>query len=196
MFGFSSKKKPQKHTNAGSESEKWKNELSISLTIKREIKPLEDVVVNCACELQRKQSVDAEIDILQKLIKHYLEIRRKCYLLGPDYIEYFNRMWETAREHKEDGPSYVARYQKRLQYINEHYRELKETERQYQQQAGNLDRRLVSYLRENCPVLQSDIYKSFGPTVKEDIRDLLYHMEQSGKIKRVKSGRSYIVTLK
>lgn len=196
LFDFLKMKSLPVDTPTNEKHENWQKDLSIALTLKEEIKPLEDLFVECACELQKRQLVDDEILLLQKLIKHYEEAKRKCYLLGPDYIDYFNRSWDEVRKNKEDGPSYVTRYQKRLQHIKENYKELKEMEKQYQEQGKDLEKRLISYLRENAPVLQSDIYKSFGPLVKNDIRDLLYHMEKSGKIDREKSGRNYTVTLK
>ncbi len=45
-------------------------------------------------------------------------------------------------------------------------------------------------------VLQSDFIKLFDPLIKKDVSDFLYNADKYGKIKRTKSGRSYILELK
>lgn len=180
-------------------SEDWQKDLTVMHNIKEQIKPLEDVFVKCAVALKSRQTVDDEIAILEKMIEYYMTARHKCYSMGPDYTDYFNRSWDKIKKEKNGEVTYVcyiSAAQDRLRHVKKHYSELKETERQYQEQSENLEERLISYLRVSCPVLQSEIYKSFGSLVKDDIRDLLYHMEKSGKVKREKSGRSYIVTIK
>lgn len=194
LFDLIRKKKPQ-GTNAANKKSDWQKDLTIALNVKEHIKPIEDVIVGCACALEQEQTVDTEIEILQKLIAHYELARNKCYALGDDYVAYFNTTWEMALKDKPDGPSYVARYQNRLKYMGEHYQELKETESRYMLQSENLKSRLKSYLQENAPILQAEIYKSFGDLVKNDIRNLLYNMEQNGEIRREKSGRSYVISL-
>ena len=196
LFDFLKKNSKNGSNVNKTQIKEWEKDLSVYQTVQREIKPLEDVFVGCAVLLKYRHPVDEEIAILQKLIKTYEEARQKCYKMGRDYAEYFRINWDECRQTKENGPSYITPYQQQLEYIKFHYKELKEKEKQYQQQSKGLEKRLVAYLKMNDSVLQSDIYKSFGPLVKDDIRELLYQMEKTGKVERKKSGRSYIVMLK
>lgn len=174
----------------------WKENLALQLNISDHIKPIEDNMVAAAVELKKKQHVDDEILLLETLIESYNDIENKCKVLGPEYVNYFEKSWATVRANKPDGPSYVLRYKERLSYVKEHYVELKEAERRYEANSVDLSNRVWGYLQESQPVLQSKIYKSFDQSVKNDIREMLYFWEKQGKINREKSGNSYIVTTK
>ena len=56
-----------------------------------------------------------------------------------------------------------------------------------------LETDVMSKLAECEGVLQSDFIKMFDPVIKADVSSFLYQAEKSSKIKRTKSGRSYIL---
>lgn len=59
-----------------------------------------------------------------------------------------------------------------------------------------LENDVIDKLRKNEGIFQSDFVKLFDPIIKNDVTDLLYNMDKSGLIERIKSGRSYILKLK
>lgn len=58
-----------------------------------------------------------------------------------------------------------------------------------------LETDVMEKLNENNGILQSNFIKMFDPVIKNDISSFLYYAEKYGKIKRTKSGRSYILEL-
>lgn len=171
------------------------HDLTILENVKREIKPLEDIVVSFAVELQGRHSVDDEIALLESIISSYDDLRRKCYSLGKDYQDYFIKGWATVLDGKPDGPDYITRYKKRLAFIRENYDTLIEKERRRNKNLVGLEKSVMAYIKVSQPVLQTDICKAFDESVTADIKDMLYHMDKDGVISRVKSGRTYIITL-
>lgn len=59
-----------------------------------------------------------------------------------------------------------------------------------------LEHDIMNKLQECDGMLQSDFVKLFDPLIKKDVSDYLYNAERYGKIKRTKSGRSYILEIK
>lgn len=175
--------------------EGWEKQLSIQLTTNEEIKLLEDIMVSFAVALKQPQKIDNEIILLQSLIDSYIDLREKCYSLGSDYSDYMRKNWEEIRQGKTDGPGYITRYEKRLKFLKENYTELKSQEIKRDENLVDLKQKLISYISEKQPILQSEIYKAFDTSVKNDIRDMLYHFEKEGKIKREKQGKSYLISI-
>lgn len=60
----------------------------------------------------------------------------------------------------------------------------------------DLDNKIIKVLIDNPGVLQSDFVKMFDPHVQNDVREKLYFMEKTGKLEKVKAGRSYILHYK
>lgn len=59
-----------------------------------------------------------------------------------------------------------------------------------------LEADVMRKLQDCHGILQSDFLKLFDPVIKKDISEFLYNAEKAGRIKRTKSGRSYIIELK
>ena len=57
----------------------------------------------------------------------------------------------------------------------------------------NLDVKIVTLLKENDGILQSDFIKMFDDPFQDTVRDILYKMSKSGEIERVKQGNSYLL---
>ena len=85
------------------------------------------------------------------------------------------------------------------------YNDQMEKYRRFQLEAPDLIKReklletleadVMEKLNENNGILQSNFIKMFDPVIKNDISSFLYYAEKYGKIKRTKSGRSYILEL-
>lgn len=61
---------------------------------------------------------------------------------------------------------------------------------------ANLDSAVMAKLQENNGIQQSDFVKMFDPAIKSEVSTFLYNADKAGKIKRTKSGRSYIIEIK
>lgn len=163
--------------------------------IRDTVQPYEDIIVGFAQALKGKLPIDDEIEVTTALIDAYNDFKDKCCTLGGDYFEYFYESWETCREGKPDGPSYVSKYETKLEYLKANYDQLKAKEEARSQNLPNLEQSLITYIKTNQPILQTDIYKQFDASVKDDIKEISYFAEKANQIKREKFGRTYLVSL-
>ena len=83
-------------------------------TLRIEVKPLEDIMVNFAVALKEQKSVEDRIEILKALIESFYDLKSKCVSLGEDYKKYFSDMWERQHNSKCEDFCYVDRYEKEL----------------------------------------------------------------------------------
>lgn len=166
------------------------------IKIQKDIEPYESIMVGFATALKDKQTVDHEIELLTLLIDEYNEIQQKCYERGKEYIDYFNATWVNIRTNAPDGPGYIGRYIKRLEYLKSNYVTLKAQEEIRNQFLPNLEQNILLFVERNQPILQTNIYKAFDASVKEDIKEILYLLAKSGKLKREKQGNTYLVSIK
>lgn len=60
---------------------------------------------------------------------------------------------------------------------------------------SNLESDVIAKLQECNGILQSDFLKTFDPLIKDDVSAFLREADRLGKIKRTKSGRSYILEI-
>lgn len=88
---------------------------------------------------------------------------------------------------------YIAKREKELEELTANFDEEMEKFNKRNKELSDLDERLVKILKENPNILQTDLIKMFDPIVKQDVSSKLYFMEKDGKLKRTKSGRSYIL---
>lgn len=85
------------------------------------------------------------------------------------------------------------------EYIDQRKKELQEltdnlNERQAIYEAlQTLDIKIVTLLKENDGILQSDFIKMFAVPFQGTVRDTLYKMSKRGEIERVKQGNSYLL---
>lgn len=166
------------------------------IKIRKDIEPYESIMVGFATALKNKQSIDYEIELLSLLIDEYHEIQQKCYERGKEYIDYFNDTWVNIRADALDGAGYIGRYTKRLEYLKRNYATLKAQEEMRSQILPNLEQNILLFVERNQPILQTNIYKAFDASVKEDIKDTLYLLAKNGKLKREKQGNTYLVSIK
>lgn len=192
MYGYENGKRVELNTtNEKFDPQSLEKSISVQLKVKAEIEPIEDRMVGFAVALKQKQKIDNEIMILEALIGSYNAIKQKCYSLGPDYIEYFQNSWGKVRKTHSGKQEYIVPFIERLDFLRENYSELKSKEQIYEKESVNLSSRIISILQANPGILQTEVYKMFDSSVKEDIQSILYFMGKEGRIKRNKSGRTY-----
>lgn len=86
-----------------------------------------------------------------------------------------------------------------LKYMEEHFDELLEKEKFDKAFKENvlphLREDLLKIIEDNPGILQTDVYKMFGPEAKDSLSSELYFMAKDGLIHREKQGRSYALSL-
>ena len=168
-------------------------DISITPTLNRVIKPLENRMVEHAVSAKKARKIYEKKKALEGVVKTYYEIRKKCNQLGPEYQKYFSIMWEHCRNSRNPDFSYIERFEKELDDLESNYSELSAAEAIHDRESVNLEERVISLLKESNDILQTDVYKQFHPSVKADIQSILYELEKKGRVERIKSGRTYIV---
>lgn len=194
MYGYENGRRVKLNESAIDEDPEYtKWYISAYPIIQKEIKPIEDAIVQCAVQAKNSRLVDERISALKGVVKHYYLLRDKCASLGSGYKKYFLKMWEHCSKNND---FYVTKFEKELQELQENYQELKQKELIHSRESKNLDHRVFSVLAKSPGILQTDVYKCFCPEVKDDIQTILYFWERDGKIRREKSGRTYKIYLK
>lgn len=179
---------------ATGEKEPQHSSLIYDRVVVAEIKPLEDVMIGFAVALREKQTVENEITLLTAIIESFYSLKSKCVSLGPEYLNYFSQMWEHCHDSQNQDYSYIERFESRLDYLQQNKNVLLAEEALKNKEKDNLDQRVIEILKTEKEILQTDVYKKFDPVVQEDISSILYFMAKSGRIHRVKQGRTYLIT--
>lgn len=148
---------------------------------------MESRMVDLVVSARDSKRVNERITSLAEALKTYYQLEKVCRSLGSDYEKYFADMWK---------PSYVEKLENELRELQLNYGELIKWEAAHDRESINLERKVVSLLQASPGILQTEVYKHFGPTVKEDIRSLIYFMAKSGHVDRVKSGNTYKIYYK
>jgi len=162
-------------------------------TIEREIKPLEDRMVKYAVKSRECKKVAERKAALEGVITTFYLLKSKCANLGPEYEKYFYEMWEYVNSSKGKNKSYIKNFENELSELDANYLELHERELLHDRESANLEARVLKVLRENPQILQTDVYKHFNKIVQQDVQSILYFMERNKRIKREKSGRTYMI---
>ena len=165
-------------------------------TISKEIKPLEEIVIGFAVALKEPHSVEDQIKILKAIIPAFYDLKSKCVSLGPEYQDYFSKMWEHLHNSHCDDFCYIEKYEKELKFLLENKIELCAKEALHISESENLENRIKESLIENGPILQTELYKFFDPIIQNDISSILYFMAKNGRIKRTKQGKTYLIEYK
>lgn len=160
-------------------------------TIKVLVTPKESKMVALASSLGKGMDTDTQIAVLSELIKEFYEIKDYCETLGEEYRDYFSKTWEHCHNSKCSDFCYIARYEEQLAQLQRNYETLKEKDNLYIQNVKDLKQRVLSCIRENPGILQTELYKRFDETVKPDIQEILYFASKDGLIIRQKAGRTY-----
>jgi len=147
---------------------------------------------------QKKKEAREELSRLSKVGKF------------PDRTESIIRARKSARQYLANGNFDMARQcyfnlveSIRQQNINEdgaREEELREAEKEYAE-FSKKDPMYIDVMEKTKPILenrpgikQTDIYNEIPEFTKQDLRYVFYYAEKNGEIKRVKKGRTYVIS--
>uniref|UniRef100_UPI00402893D8 hypothetical protein n=1 Tax=Eubacterium sp. TaxID=142586 RepID=UPI00402893D8 len=154
-------------------------------------KPIKDYIDRYVYLIKQNAPVDQQIDNLKKLVEYIELFKNYCYSKDECYIYYFASSYEHCHNSRSNNFSLVDSYKDRLQELLDNYGDIKN----HQELQNTIETDLLHFLKENNPILQKDIYKSFDSALKSDIQSLLYYWQKEGKIIREKQGNTYIVII-
>ena len=144
--------------------------------IQKEIKPLEDVMVNLAVSSREAKRTDDRIEILKALVQSFYDLRSKCISMGPEYQKYFSDMWEHCHNSKCDDFCYIDRFEEELNTLQSSANELIARDDLHDREAQNIEEKVLSILIENPEILQTDVYNKFDPVAKPDLQTVIYNL--------------------
>ena len=166
------------------------------------IKPRDEKLYELSAKASKVNSIDEEIECLEKLIKYYNEYKDECFSKDECFQKYFTDMHMKCHNSRNSCFEFVEPNIERLNYIKANYHTLLLKEKQVKEAADkkrnllkNLDSEIMDAIKNNPNIIQSDLYKMFDPLLKDDISEKIYFWAKDGKIKREKSGRSYKLIL-
>lgn len=162
-------------------------------TVQHEIKPIENLIVQCRVSAINSKRVEDKIRYLAGCVKAYENLREKCISLGNEYEKYFNDMWEHCHNSINPDFSYIDPVKTELKDLQLNYGELVIKQSRYDHESINLKSRVFELVKDNPGIKQTEIYKRFDSLVKNDVQSMLYFMEKDGIIKREKQENSYKV---
>lgn len=136
-----------------------------------------------ACDAKAK-GVKEEYSALLSLIKYREDVQRLCAKMGETYT-----LWASLSVTE---PTSMEGDRERLRYLEENMKELLKHEAMIRK----LRKELVSIIKNEPGIIQSDIYKRYDPSLKNAISNELYLMGADNTIIREKSGRSYKLCIK
>ena len=151
----------------------------------------ENVTDHVEAASNRSKPVDERIAEYETAIDMYDAMRDRFVAAGECYAKYFSDMWEHCHNSRCADFVYIEPIKEELAQLRENYEALKKRDSLLM----TLDIDLIDHIKNSGRVLQADVYKSFDPVLKTDIKDRLYTWSKEGRILREKCGRSYLVSL-
>lgn len=142
-------------------------------------------LTNKCCE---KQSTDNEIQSLKDFIKFYYKYKQECIDLGGCYCKYFSDMYMHCSNSKNKDFEQVLPKEERLLYLIDNYNQLIKEEKEINASLEDLDNKILTLIKNNNGILQTEIYKKFSPLVKGEISTKLYYLEKGNIIRKEKIG--------
>lgn len=136
----------------------------------------------------RNQSPRELYSALRSFVEYMESVQRLCSSKG----KYFE-IWCNEILLK---PEYLDARKKELDELSTEWMNLQKEYEKNQKLLITLHDDLWNLIVSNDSILQTDIYKHFDNSVKQDIQSLLYNWDNLGKISRIKTGRTYTVSKK
>lgn len=128
---------------------------------------------------------------LKSLLLYIEDAKKKYAQKGECFLYWFVNWMAKDAEVKELNAE--------LKYMEEHMQELEEAykKRQYIENIliPDIKKKAVEIIKENPGIVQTDVYAFFEPEVKMYVQDVLRILSKTGKIKRLKFGRTYKLTI-
>ena len=142
----------------------------------------------------KSKGVKEEYSSLKSFVLYIKDVRKLVYSMNECFVKWYDDII---------GDSYLCTREKEMKYIEENYDKLiqeenqrREKERFVNEMSNGLEEELLSIIKDNPGILQSDVYGKYGPVLKDKISEILYFMNRDGKITREKNGRSYNLYIK
>ncbi len=174
------------HTNKHTTTENaWVNFYMDNLEY---INPLKEKLLYFSMKANGKiTDIDTTIFDCKETIKLFNILKEYCYKT-PEGIAYFKYLWEPQNSY-----SHIETTKKRLQDLTQNYDKRK---KYYEYIRKHLKNDLIAFLSEHENILQKNVYSYFDADFKDNIALLLYNMDKSGEITRIKHGNTYQLSLK
>lgn len=122
---------------------------------------------------------------LKSFVQYLEDTQKICKRKGKYFELWFNEYLA--------GKDYLTIRQKELAELSGKWIELQKEYELKQRLLPTLHDQLWNLLITNQSMLQTDLYKHFDDCVKSDIQSILYTWDKSGKIIRIKNGRTYLI---
>ena len=153
------------------------------------IKPRDSHLFDLLNAVIHSKSIDEEKKNTKDYLAYFEEYKKECNSKGKYFKLYFEQMHMIYDEKKYSSPT--QRYEDRLKEIEENYDVLIQEEIETRLALQTLDNDLMTAIKENPGILQSELVKQFPQCIKHEVTERLYVWAKEGKIKREKNGRSY-----
>lgn len=127
----------------------------------------------------KKQGVKEYHAALRSLVMYMEDVKKLCESKGECFAE-----WATIMV---ANPSALAHEKEKLEYYNQNIGELLKKEHQMK----TLQADVLKIITENPDILQTDVFKLFPSDMKPHVKNEIDQLLSSGKIERVKQGRTY-----
>ncbi len=130
---------------------------------------------------ERASNLDLRIERLQRYLDLFDESRDVCRLRGRDFENWFEETYNSQHDYRR----HVG------EFLDECIVQKNIAENGGNTSLDNLCDVIINTIREEDGILQRELGKRFDLSIREQVRALLYKLDQIGAIKRVKSGSSY-----
>ncbi len=86
------------------------------------VKPIENTMTANAVRLQSVKDPIERLPILQAIVNDFYSLKTICEQAGPEYAEYFSKVWEHCHNSRNPDFSYIEKYENELnEMINKAY---------------------------------------------------------------------------
>ena len=133
----------------------------------------------------RNKSPKELYSALKSFVRYLEDTQKLCKSKGKYFELWFNEYLT--------GKDYLTIRQKELAELSGKWIELQKEYELKQRLLPTLHDQLWNLLITNQSMLQTDLYKHFDDCIKSDIQSILYTWDKSGKIIRIKNGRTYLI---
>lgn len=143
----------------------------------------------------RNASPKERYEALKSFVLYLQDVEKLCQQKGECFVFWYEEILT--------GSNYLEKREKELKQLEQNFdaeaEKYKNTQEELQykkMRIPQLKPEVISKLKDNPGVLQSDFWKMFDAKDKDSVSDIVYALVKSGIIEREKSGRSFILFYK
>lgn len=133
----------------------------------------------------RNNSPREQYSALKSFVMYMENAEKLCKEKGECFEFWFNEVLT--------GKGYLGQRKQELLDLEKSYLESQNEWERKQKLLVNLKPQVIQQLKEHDRILQSVFWKLFDDSVRSEVSDILYDLNQSGKVEKIKSGRSYVL---